>query len=237
VTPVYEQWQAFVDARCDGTAASGGLECIQAMHGVAGAVKFMDLLTSLSAFANSTILICVLGCFCVLVAVTWNVIVSLYATVTVAFVIAGVMGCIIAAGLKDGMYENVFTILVVGMAIDYAVHLAHFYNEATGTRFDKAQEAMYGVGGSVLGGAITTIGAGVPLFFCVVMFFFVQGLFIFYTALCALFFAFFFLIPLLMIAGPEGRLGDLRVCFPCLEGRRKVGSDSKSTTKPATQDV
>ena len=30
-----------------------------------------------------------------------------------------------------GMYEST-TILVVGMAIDYAVHLAHFYNHAKG---------------------------------------------------------------------------------------------------------
>ena len=67
--------------------------------------------------------------------------------------------------MKDGMYENVFTILVVGMSIDYSVHLAHFYNHASGTRYEKAREAMYGVGVSVLGGAITTIGAGIPLSF------------------------------------------------------------------------
>ena len=73
------------------------------------------------------------------------------------------------------MYENVFTILVVGMSIDYSVHLAHFYNHASGTRYEKAREAMYGVGVSVLGGAITTIGAGIPLFLCVVMFFYTQG--------------------------------------------------------------
>ena len=40
------------------------------------------------------------------------------------------------------MYENVFTILVVGMSIDYSVHLAHFYNEAMGTRYEKAQACL-----------------------------------------------------------------------------------------------
>ena len=172
VAPAYIPWQRFVEARCaEGSVTAG---CIQTIYTVPGAVKFMDLLGSLSSFANQTIFICVIGCFFILVLVTMNVIVALYATLTVALVIAGVMGCIIAAGMEDGMYENIFTILVVGMSIDYAVHLSHFYNHATGTRYEKAQSAMHGVGVSVIGSAITTIGAGVPLFFCVVMFFFVQ---------------------------------------------------------------
>tara|TARA_B110001452_G_C15219166_1_gene422636 strand:+ start:1611 stop:1853 length:243 start_codon:yes stop_codon:yes gene_type:complete len=78
---------------------------------------------------------------------------------------------IILAGFKNGMYESIFTILVVGMAIDYAVHLAHYYNEAQGTRYQKAQAAIHGVGVSVLGGAVTTMGAGIPLFATVVIFF------------------------------------------------------------------
>ena len=98
-------------------------------------------------------------------------------------------------------------------SIDYSVHLAHFYNIATGSRYEKAREAMYGVGVSVLGGAITTIGAGIPLFLCVVMFFYTQGLFIFLTATSSLFFSFALLMPLLMIAGPEGEQGDLRALW------------------------
>ena len=214
------------------------------------------------------------------------------------------MGLIIAAGMKDGMYENVFTILVVGMAIDYAVHLAHFYIHAQGadTRYDKARDALFGVGISVIGGAITTVGAGIPLLFCVVMFFYTQvcgvhtqplpmtmiegatrssfhvacsssshrippsspllllllyasifphshslrvaphvtllhphvlhppppqGLFIIFTAICALFHAFFFLMPLLMIAGPEGNQGDLSTLFRAL--RRKGGAKVAQT--------
>ena len=55
--------------------------------------------------------------------------------------------------------------MVVGMAVDYAVHFTHFYNEATGNRFEKAQGALHGVGISVVGGAVTTAGAALPLIF------------------------------------------------------------------------
>ena len=51
----------------------------------------------------------------------------------------------------------------VGLAVDYAVHITHFYNEATGTRYEKAADALHGVGISIVGGAITTGGAALPL--------------------------------------------------------------------------
>ena len=44
------------------------------------------------------------------------------------------------------------------------------------------------------------------------------GLFIFLTAVSSLFFAFAFLIPLLMVAGPEGRQGDLLALMPAMLG-------------------
>ena len=50
------------------------------------------------------------------------------------------------------------------------MHLTHFYNEYGGTRYEKAQGALYGVGFSVVGGAVTTAGAALPL--CLVKHFF-----------------------------------------------------------------
>ena len=53
--------------------------------------------------------------------------------------------------------------MCVGLAVDYAVHFTHFYNEAPGNRFEKAQGALHGVGVSVIGGAVTTAGAAIPM--------------------------------------------------------------------------
>jgi len=203
VRPTFSSWTALASRECVDVG------CFSALYSAGSAVRLMALLQSISSFANVTILQSVGACFVVLVLVTMNWIVALYTTLTVAYVIASVMGCIIACGLKDGMYENIFTILVVGMSIDYAVHLAHFYSHAAGTRYEKVQEALYGICPSVLGGAATTIGAGFGLLFTVVMFFYVQGLFILFTAICALFHSLAFLMPLLMIAGPVGHQGDL----------------------------
>ena len=90
---------------------------------------------------------------------------ALLATTTVFVIIITVMALCALAGFKNGMYEAVFTIIMVrdlpltsfrsrpdpllsrhhlviisplsqvGMSIDYAVHLAHFYNAAAGPPF------------------------------------------------------------------------------------------------------
>ncbi len=202
--PAFDEWEAFVAAQCVGDGV-----CIFS----SGVFGFMSLLGDLSDFALSTVLICLLASFIVLVGVTANVMVAILATFCVTVVIFATLACIILAGFKNGMYESIFTILVVGMAIDYAVHLAHFYNEAGGSRYEKAQAALHGVGVSVLGGAITTMGAGVPLFFCVVIFLWTLANYVFFLATTAIFLSFTFLLPVFMICGPQGQQGDLRALF------------------------
>jgi len=193
----------------------------------------MRLLQRLAEFAFSTVFICLGAAFCVLLLVTMNVVVSLLATCTVLVVIVTVIALVVLSGFKNGMYEAIFTIIVVGMSIDYAVHLAHFFNEAVGTRYEKAREALHGVGVSVIGGAITTMGAGVPLLFCVVMFFNTQGNFVFFTALAAFGHSFLFLMPLFMICGPEGSQGDLTFLLRlCGAGKKRAPKAERTAAEP-----
>ena len=118
-----------------------------------------SLLQTLADFAASTVAICLFAAFVVLLFITMNVAVAVIATGTVFVVIMTVVALVVLAGFKNGMYEAIFTIICVGMSIDYAVHLSHFYNNAVGTRYEKTRDAIHGVGVSVIGGAITTMGA------------------------------------------------------------------------------
>ena len=43
--------------------------------------------------------------------------------------------------------------------------MTHFYNEAVGDRYEKTADALHGVGISIVGGAVTTGGAAIPLLF------------------------------------------------------------------------
>ena len=98
--------------------------------------------------------------------------------------------------------------------------LTHFYNEAGGTRYEKAQGALHGVGLSVVGGALTTFCAAIPLLFTQIIFFNEMGFFILFTALFGLLFSFTLLMPLLMVVGPEGETGDVVALVRRMRGQR-----------------
>jgi hypothetical protein len=103
------------------------------------------------------------------------------------------------------------------------------------------------VGVSVLGGAITTGGAAIPLMFAQNFIFFkLAGLFIFVIARFGLLFTFLQLAPLLMAFGPTGETGDIKVIWQwcvsrCQEGCQQSGEnrvepkDAKSAEVPTGQ--
>ena len=65
-------------------------------------------------------------------------------------------------GYKFDLIGAILLVMIVGMSVDYAAHLTHFYNEAGGTRYEKAQGALHGVGLSVVGQGLG-LGLGVAL--------------------------------------------------------------------------
>ena len=76
---------------------------------------------------------------------------------------------------------------------------------------------------------MTTMGAGAPQFMCVILFFRLNGTFIFLTSGLSLAFSFGLLLPLLMAMGPERSQGE--VC----ELLRRVGVRGSATRKAAVR--
>ena len=80
---------------------------------------------------------------------------------------------------------------------------------------------------SVIGGAVTTIFAGLPLFAAPTATNSLFGFFIFFTSLWSLLLTFLVFIPALMIFGPENRQGtfdSLINCFGSRHSRAAVAS-------------
>merc|ERR1711916_160792 len=62
-------------------------------------------------------------------------------------------------GWKLGIIESVIVTVIIGLAVDYIVHLANSYMEAPAkTRFERTQHALTEMGISVLSASITTVG-------------------------------------------------------------------------------
>jgi len=121
-------------------------------------VAFMD-----SAKQGS--LIALIFCFIILLASTQNIILALATVFSVSVVIVSVVAIIVFRGWEYGISESISTVIIIGLSVDYCVHLAtDFSHSPFPHRKYKMKQAYQNMGVSILSGTVTTLGAGVFLF-------------------------------------------------------------------------
>lgn len=100
--------------------------------------------------------------FLTLMVATRNWIISIYAIITIAGIVAQVLGmCKAVFGWELGISESIAAVIVIGFAVDFTVHLAHMYvDSAAPTRGEKMAHSARTMGLTVVMGGITTMGAG-----------------------------------------------------------------------------
>lgn len=76
------------------------------------------------------IIISIAFSFAVLLATSLNVIVSIYSVFSIIGVILSVMTVIVLNGWELGVSESVALVIVIGLSVDYVVHLANHYIES-----------------------------------------------------------------------------------------------------------
>ena len=84
--------------------------------------------------------------------------------------------------------------------------------------------------------------AGLPLLFAHLKFFALAGTFLVFVASFGLFFAFFQLIPLLMVVGPTDSCGDIYFCLrskgqKAVKDKRTASEHPKGPVAPPTAEV
>jgi predicted RND superfamily exporter protein len=114
--------------------------------------------------------------FLVITMATMNVITGFLATLNICVVTVSVVGMIPMVGWKLGMLESLNLSLVVGLAVDYVVHLAEGYHSCpSADRLARTHYMLDHMGVSILSGALTTMGAGAFMFGAVILFFLQVG--------------------------------------------------------------
>ena len=125
--------------------------------------------------------------------------------------------------------ESLNLVLVVGLSVDYVVHLAEGYSRsAASTRKERTRDMLEEVGISVLSGAVTTLGASALLLFAQIIFFYQFGIFMFFTILFSILYALILFTTFVGVAGPENDLGSLKPCFEKLNCCSKRGGSDFS---------
>ncbi|KAL8603219.1 hypothetical protein ACOMHN_025234 [Nucella lapillus] len=186
-------------------------------NAVLGIAMGLSLAFPVLALVDNAVLGIALGlslAFPVLVLATCNVINGFLATLSIGCVTVCVIGVIPLGGWKLGVLVSLNMCLVVGLAVDFVVHLAEGYHMSHhADRKGRLQQALERMGISVFSGACTTLGASAFMLFAQIQFFFQFGVFMFCTIGFSLLFSMGFYVTIMGILGPQDNIGDIRVLF------------------------
>ena len=157
--------------------------------------------------------------FGVLLFATGNILISFYAILSVFFIVFGVLGFANYSLHWDlGVAESIAGIIIIGFSVDYTVHLGHMYTDAEKQlgyrdRQSKFEHASREIGPTVVGGAITTAGAGCFMFLCQIVFFIKMAALIVSTIVLSYLYSLGFFMSVLLVMGPEHDEGKLSVYY------------------------
>lgn len=158
--------------------------------------------------------------FIILFISTANIIVAVFALLNIVGIVASIAGTMVLQGQELGTMQSICLTILVGLSVDYVVHLANCYMEAPfPDRVNRTKSALGEMGITVLGGAITSLGASAMLFACYLVFFKTFGSFMFFTITFSIVWAMGFFMAVMATFGPEGNSGSI-VCLRRLLGHK-----------------
>jgi predicted RND superfamily exporter protein len=214
--PVYDRWNAFVTS-VNAEAPAGLNTALQAARGkwVYAYTQRLYVSSALSGGGSSLAL-----AYAVLLISTGNWIISTFALITLISVVASLLGAMVLNGWQLGSTESICATILVGLSVDYVVHLANAYVECTmKTRDERVTVMLKEMGHTVIGGALTSVGASLILFGCQLQFFFKFGWFMCTTCFLSIVFSLGLFTAMCVIGGPAGNAGEIPL--PWLTGKNK----------------
>lgn len=147
----------------------------------------------------------------VLLISTHNIIISIFSTISISFILVSVLCTMEMMGWTFGIIESVAIVIVIGFSVDFVVHLAnHYVGTGFSDKYRRAQDSVTELGVSMLSAAVTTFIATIPLFFTTISFCSEFAVLVCLSILYALVFSLGFFTALVLLIGPQGNTGDLK---------------------------
>merc|ERR1712038_310937 len=103
--------------------------------------------------------------FIVLLVSTKVLHIAVFAAISITCTLISVTAAMVINGWTVGSLESILITILAGFSIDYVVHLAHAYKEASGDTYERTKTAFGEMGVSVLNGMLTSVVASIPMFF------------------------------------------------------------------------
>ena len=146
----------------------------------------------------------------VLLAATQNILLTMASVISVAVVVVTIIALIVTLKWELGLSECLCIVIMIGLSIDYCVHLAMDYKyQPYILRARKMQATYKNMGSPILAGTISTLGAGTFLFGGKLTIFMKFGVCIMCTIAVSFIVSMVFFGALMMIVGPQNGCGDI----------------------------
>ena len=131
--------------------------------------------------------------------------ITLFALVTIGFILLSVTTLLVASGWTLGFLESVCFAILIGISADFVLHFGHSYSSLPGdsSRHERSKYALLHMGPSILAAAFTTVFAAIVMFFTTITFFQKFAQILFYTIVMATIGSFVVFITLADTFGPS----------------------------------
>eukprot|EP00736_Rhodelphis_marinus_P004406 Rmarinus@m.19792 len=207
---LYEEWEDWRDAM---VATCDGVNCLMRdtiQNSERWAYYFINKVLVAEVFFNTGLSLVL--AFAVLNIATQNFIMAAIAALTISQVVLVVMAFSVVMEWRLGPIEAINFIMVIGLSVDYSVHLAEAYlHGGAQTRKDRTDGMLTRLGVSVVSGCVSSLGSSFFMFFAPLLFFPKFAGFIFCTLSFSLVYALSFMAAVLYCFGPEGTQGSWRL--------------------------
>ncbi|XP_056284267.1 protein dispatched homolog 1 isoform X2 [Pseudoliparis swirei] len=173
-------------------------------------LEFYDLQASLSDGTLVAMALSVAVAFSVMLLTTWNVIISLYAILSIAGTIFVTVGSLVLLGWELNVLESVTISVAVGLSVDFAVHYGVAYRLAhEPDREGKVIFSLSRMGSAIAMAALTTFVAGAMMMPSTVLAYTQLGTFMMLIMCVSWAFATFFFQCMCRCLGPQGTCGQI----------------------------
>lgn len=139
--------------------------------------------------------------------------IAFLAIVSVAIVVFSVVAIMVLKGWELGVSESIAVVILIGLSVDYVVHLAQDYKHSAAThRSTRTKQALQEMGVSIFSGSVTTFLSGLALFGGKIITFQKFALIICSTIIFSFATAMLFFVAVLHTMGPQEKWCDLCGC-------------------------
>ena len=183
-------------------------------------LSFYDLQKAIANGTYYSILLSLSVAFLVMLFTSLNVLITIYALITITLAIAATIACLVFMGWELNIVESVTISLAVGLSIDFTIHygVAYRLSKEKLPRL-RVRESFQRVGSAVVMAALTTFLAGSAIMPSRIIAYRKLGIFLMLVMMFSWLYATFFFQSLCKLAGPKGKFCQIPLPW---KSRRRV---------------